>query len=81
MRRKSMAIAIDDNGWRGLPADILARVAADVGAVVADPAFAARLVISGAAPRTGTPAEFAAAIAEQRVKLEALQRAGAKPAP
>jgi tripartite-type tricarboxylate transporter receptor subunit TctC len=67
-------------GWRDLPADIRERVATDVRAVVAEPAFAARLVMSGAVPRIGTPAQFAAAIEEQRVKLQALQQATAKPA-
>ncbi len=62
-------------GWRDMPAEIRDRIAADVHAVVADPAFGARLVMSGAVPRTGTPAEFGAAIEEQRVKLQALQRA------
>jgi len=68
-------------GWRDMPAEIRERVSKDVQAVAADPAFRARLVAGGTAARTGTAAEFAAAIEEQRAKIAALHQAVAKPAP
>jgi tripartite-type tricarboxylate transporter receptor subunit TctC len=45
------------------------RIAADIRAVVADPAIASRLAASGAAVSPGTAAELAAAFEEQRAKL------------
>ena len=44
-------------------------------AIIADPAFRARVVGVGTAPRTGTPEEFAAAIEEQRAKIAAIHQA------
>jgi tripartite-type tricarboxylate transporter receptor subunit TctC len=68
-------------GWRDMPAAIKNRIAADVAAVVADPAFRARLVAAGTIPRTGTAAEYVAAIEEQRRKLATIhQTSGMKPA-
>jgi tripartite-type tricarboxylate transporter receptor subunit TctC len=59
-------------GTRDMPAEIIDRVAADVAAVAADPALAARLASLGSALRVGTTAEFAAAIEEQRAKIAAI---------
>jgi len=67
-------------GWRGMPADIRDRVSKDVQAVTADPAFRARLAAGGTAARTGTAAEFAAAIEEQRAKIASIHQATVKPA-
>jgi tripartite-type tricarboxylate transporter receptor subunit TctC len=68
-------------GWRDMPAAIKDRIATDVGAIVADPAFRARLVAAGTMPRTGTAAEYAAAIEAQRRQLAAIHQAsGIKPA-
>ena len=50
------------------------RIAADIVAVAADPAIAARVVQGGSVMRLGTPAEFAAAIEEQRAKVAAIVR-------
>ena len=61
-------------GWRDIPADLKERIAADIRVVGADPAISARLTSLGAAVRVGTPAEFAAAIEEQRVKIAAIAR-------
>jgi tripartite-type tricarboxylate transporter receptor subunit TctC len=47
-------------------------------AIIADPAFRARVESVGTAPRTGSPEEFAAAIEEQRAKIAAVHQA--KPA-
>ncbi len=66
-------------GWRDIAADIRGRISADVGLVTADPSFRARLLSSGVAPRTGTPADYAAAIEEQRAKIAAIHQATAKP--
>jgi tripartite-type tricarboxylate transporter receptor subunit TctC len=62
-------------GWRDMPADLKERIAADIRGVAADPAIAARLASVGTVVRAGTPAEFAAAIEEQRFKIAAIVRA------
>jgi tripartite-type tricarboxylate transporter receptor subunit TctC len=67
-------------GWRDMPAEIRERVSKDVQAITRDPAFRTRLVAGGTAARTGTAAEFAAAIEEQRAKIAALHLGTAKPA-
>ena len=67
-------------GWRGMPAEIADRVSKDVQAIVADPSFSARITAVGSVPRTGSAAEFAAAIEQQRVKIKALHQASIKPA-
>ena len=41
-------------GWRDMSTAIKERIAADIGAIVAEPAFRARLVATGTNPRTGT---------------------------
>jgi tripartite-type tricarboxylate transporter receptor subunit TctC len=66
-------------GWRGIPADIKQRVVTDVAAIVADPAFRARVLKVGTAPRSGSQEEFAAAIEAQRVQIAAIHKATAKP--
>ncbi len=57
-----------------MPTDLKERIAADIRAVAADPAIAARLASSGSALRVGTPAEFAAAIEKQRTQIAAIAR-------
>ena len=47
-------------GPSSLPADIVAKINADVNAVLADPAIRERLVAAGMAPGGGTPAAFRA---------------------
>jgi tripartite-type tricarboxylate transporter receptor subunit TctC len=59
-------------GARDMPADLRDRIASDVAAVSSDPALATRLASMGAALRVGTPAEFAAAIEDQRAKVAAI---------
>jgi len=61
-------------GWRDMPTDLKERIAADIRAVAADPAIAARLASSGSALRVGTPAEFAAVIEKQRMQIAAIAR-------
>ena len=67
-------------GWRDMPADIRNRISTDVQAITAEPAFRERVMTAGSAARTGTSAEFAAAIAEQRDKIAAIHKTIAKPA-
>ena len=65
-------------GWRDMPAEIRQRVVTDVATIVADPAFRARVIGVGTAPRSGTPEEFAAAIEDQRARVTAIHEATAK---
>jgi tripartite-type tricarboxylate transporter receptor subunit TctC len=67
-------------GWRDMPAYVSERIARDVQAVAADPAFRSRLIAGGTVSRSGTTQEFAAAIEEQRDRIAAIHRAFAKPA-
>jgi len=62
-------------GWRDMPASLKARIAADVREIATDPTVAARLQPTGATPRPGNAAEFAAAIEEQRAKVAAVAQA------
>jgi tripartite-type tricarboxylate transporter receptor subunit TctC len=61
-------------GWRDIGTELKERIAADVRAVTTDPVIAARLTNSGSALRVGTPAEFAAAIEQQRAQIAAIAR-------
>lgn len=65
-------------GWRDMPASLKERIATDLNAITGDPAFRARAIAVGTAPRGGTPAAFAAAIEEQRAKIAAIHQASAK---
>jgi tripartite-type tricarboxylate transporter receptor subunit TctC len=65
-------------GASDTPAEVKARIAADVRTIIADPAFRARVIAVGTAPRPGTPEEFAAAIEEQRAKIAAIHQASDK---
>jgi tripartite-type tricarboxylate transporter receptor subunit TctC len=68
-------------GWRGMPAPLRDELAAQVAAVLADPAAAARLRTAGMEPRAATtPEAFVAEIARSRAHWAALARAfGARP--
>jgi tripartite-type tricarboxylate transporter receptor subunit TctC len=67
-------------GWRDMPADLRERIAADIRAAGTDPALVATLTAAGVAVRTSTPAEFAAAIEDERAKVAAIaQSVGTKP--
>ena len=65
-------------GWRDMPVEIRNRIATDVQAITAEPSFRERVMTAGSAARTGTSAEFAAAIAEQRDKIAAIHKTMAK---
>ncbi len=56
----------------GLPLDIRERIAADVRAIVAEPAVAARIAATGQIVSPGSPSEFAAEIARQRAAFAAI---------
>jgi tripartite-type tricarboxylate transporter receptor subunit TctC len=56
-------------GWRDMPQPIQKRISDDVQAIAADPAFRDRIVKAGSAVRTGSRAEFAEAIEDQRRKI------------
>ena len=67
-------------GWRDMPTDLRERMAADVREVATDPAIRERLARIGSVVRTSTPAEYAAAIEEQRASLAAIAKMiGTKP--
>src|SRR5712692_7606578 len=68
-------------GWRDIDASLKERIAADLNAITADPAFRSRAIAVGTAPRGGTPAEFTAAIEEQRGKIAAIHQATQKKPP
>jgi tripartite-type tricarboxylate transporter receptor subunit TctC len=61
-------------GWRGLAAEIQKRIADDVRAVTSDDSFRAKVATAGSAARSGSSAEFAAAIEEQRSKIADLHK-------
>jgi len=62
-------------GWRDMPSGLRDRIAADVRAVAADPVLKEKLSALGQAVRTGTSADFAAMITEQRAKIAAIAQA------
>ncbi len=59
----------------GMPVELRERIAADVRAVLADPAIATRVAATGQIVSPGMPAEFAASIDEQRAKFAAIAQA------
>jgi tripartite-type tricarboxylate transporter receptor subunit TctC len=67
-------------GRRTLPSDVAERIAADVQAVAADPAIAARFAASGQVLDPAGPAAFASAVEEQRASIAAVAKSlGIKP--
>ena len=69
-------------GWRDMSVELRQRIAADVRAVAAQPAVVSRLEAIGIVARSGTPAEFVAAIEEQRIKVAKIAAAiGMRPVP
>jgi tripartite-type tricarboxylate transporter receptor subunit TctC len=59
-------------GPRGMPLAVRERIAADIREIAADPAIMARLSQTGQVISPGTPAEFAAALADQRAAVAAI---------
>lgn len=57
-------------GWRDMPPELRDKIAADMRAVGRDPVLQIRFEASGQRVLTGTPAEFAAAIGRQRVRIQ-----------
>lgn len=69
-------------GGHDMSVELRQRIAADVRAVAAQPAVVSRFETIGVVARSGTPAEFAAAIEEQRIKVAKIAAAiGMRPAP
>ncbi|HEY0339142.1 MAG TPA: tripartite tricarboxylate transporter substrate binding protein [Burkholderiales bacterium] len=66
-------------GWRDMPKTLRDRISADVRASAGDTNLVARLATAGQLPHASTAAEFAAAIEEQRARMEALVRLTRKP--
>lgn len=67
-------------GWKGIPNDLRERIAADIRTAGTDPQIATRLRPAGIAVYTSTPAQFAAAIEDERAKIAAVAKAiGTKP--
>lgn len=61
-------------GWRDMPSPLRERIAADIRAIAADPKIAERVTAIGSALHVGTPAEFATALDEQRVRIAEIAR-------
>ena len=59
-------------GPRGIPQAARDRIAADIRAIAAEPDVVARLSATGQVINPGTPAEFAAALADQRATVAAI---------
>jgi tripartite-type tricarboxylate transporter receptor subunit TctC len=59
-------------GPKTMAPELRERIAADVRAVAADPAIAARLVATGQVLNATTPADYVAAIEDQRAKVAAI---------
>jgi tripartite-type tricarboxylate transporter receptor subunit TctC len=56
-------------GWRGMPAELRERIAADMQAVARDPAARERIEASGQRVLGSTPVAFEAAIERQRIRV------------
>jgi tripartite-type tricarboxylate transporter receptor subunit TctC len=67
-------------GPAGMPLDLRERIAADIRAIAADPAISSRLAGTAQVVNPGGPAEFAAAVEDQRAKIAKIaQTLGLKP--
>jgi tripartite-type tricarboxylate transporter receptor subunit TctC len=67
-------------GIKTLPKELIEQIGADIVAATKDPAVSSRLSATAQMVNPGGPAEFAAAIAEQRAKIAAIAQAlGIKP--
>ena len=62
-------------GPRGISKELRERIGADVAAVAADPTIAERLAATAQVPNPGGPAEFAAAIDQQRAQIATIAQA------
>jgi tripartite-type tricarboxylate transporter receptor subunit TctC len=62
-------------GWKGMPNDLRERIATDIRAAGADPTIGSRLASAGVTVSTSTPAEFTAAIEDERAKVAAVAKA------
>jgi tripartite-type tricarboxylate transporter receptor subunit TctC len=60
--------------WRHMSKELIERIAADVRAIATDPVIGERLASVGQVARGSTPAEFSAALEQQRAAAEAMVR-------
>ena len=68
-------------GPRDMPSAVRERIAADIREIVVDPQIVAKLTATGQVVNPGTPAEFAAALDDQRATVAAIGKTlGIKPA-
>jgi tripartite-type tricarboxylate transporter receptor subunit TctC len=61
-------------GWRDMPAPLRDRISADIRAVAVDPSVVERLATAGQLAHGSSAAEFAAAIEEQRARMQTIVR-------
>jgi tripartite-type tricarboxylate transporter receptor subunit TctC len=67
-------------GPRSMASDLREKIGADIRTVAADPEISARLASTAQVPNPGGPAQFAAAVEDQRAKIAAIAQAlGIKP--
>jgi tripartite-type tricarboxylate transporter receptor subunit TctC len=57
-------------GWRDMPPELRDRIAADMRTVAVDPVMHIQFEATGQRVLSGTPAEFAAAIGRQRIRIQ-----------
>jgi tripartite-type tricarboxylate transporter receptor subunit TctC len=62
-------------GPRSMASDLREKIGADVKAVAADPEISARLASTAQVPNPGGPAQFAAAVEDQRARIAAIAQA------
>jgi tripartite-type tricarboxylate transporter receptor subunit TctC len=62
-------------GPKGIASDLREKIGADVKAVASDPAIAEKLAGTAQVPNPGGPAEFAAAVEDQRAKIAKIAQA------
>ena len=61
-------------GWRGMPDALRDRIAADVRDVMSEPDVRRRLEATGQIILGGTAAQFQAAIADQRIRVDTITK-------
>jgi tripartite-type tricarboxylate transporter receptor subunit TctC len=79
---ETLAPGYEAAGWTGLvaptgtPPEVIARISADVGMVLREPAMAARILAMGAVPDPGTPEGFGRFVRDEIAKWREVAQAG-----
>jgi tripartite-type tricarboxylate transporter receptor subunit TctC len=79
---ETLAPGYEAAGWTGLvaptgtPPEVIARISADVGTVLREPAMAARILAMGAVPDPGTPEGFGRFVRDEIAKWREVAQAG-----